>query len=131
VAAADFDSWSNAPACTYKGIGIPDKLGRSWGFQGGQSCAFRGTGAAAAPAPPPAWDAGKECSYRLTDSNSLTDKAGRRWGYENGVSCTFKTQILSTVAPKPPPPRESLWCGWCPSSLVFGCGCSCRSSAGA
>lgn len=97
----DFDAWGTAPACTYTGAGLPDKLGRKWGYQNGKSCAFR---EAAAPAVPD-WEKAKECSYKLTDTNSLTDKVGRRWGYEtsSGTSCTFKTQILSTVAPRPPP----------------------------
>jgi len=100
VSAKDFDSWGTAPACTYKGPGLPDKLGRQWGYQNGQSCAFR------QPAAPPqqSWDQAPECTYKLSDINSLTDKAGRRWGFEGGRSCTFKTQILSTVAPRPPPP---------------------------
>lgn len=100
VRAKDFDSWGTAPACTYKGPGLPDKLGRQWGYENGESCAFR------QPAAPPqqSWDQAPECSYKLSDTNSLTDKAGRRWGFEGGQSCTFKTQILSTVAPRPPPP---------------------------
>lgn len=100
VQAKDFDSWGSAPACSYKGPGLPDKLGRQWGYQNGQSCAFR---EAAAPQAPN-WDVAAECSYKLTETNSLTDKVGRRWGYEGGKSCAFKTQILSTVAPRPPPP---------------------------
>jgi hypothetical protein len=100
VRGMDFDSYSTAPACTYTGAGLPDKLGRKWGYQNGKSCAFHEAAAAAAA---PDWDKAKECSYKLTDTNSLTDKVGRRWGYEGGTSCAFKTQILSTVAPRPPP----------------------------
>eukprot|EP00775_Hariotina_reticulata_P012914 gene12914-13041_t len=110
----DFDSWGEAPACSYKHTGSNsrrDKLGRPWGYESGASCAFKNGGnaaagtAASAPPSTPSWDKAPDCQYKLTQGNALPDKTGRLWGYDTGTgtSCAFKSQSLTAPAPAPAP----------------------------
>ncbi|KAF6264761.1 hypothetical protein COO60DRAFT_1482517 [Scenedesmus sp. NREL 46B-D3] len=105
--AKDFDSWADAPSCSYPKTNTnfkSDRLGRAWGYNSatGESCAFK----VAAGAPPPAYEEAPPCAYELTASNALPDKLGRLWGYDDatGQSCVFSGQSLAApLAPAPAP----------------------------
>lgn len=67
---------------------------RLWGWQGGNSCAFKDQ-SQQAPSPTGAvavtWDAAPACEGRPYGSNAVRGADGQLWGYEHKRSCAFRT----------------------------------------
>jgi len=80
------DAWDGAPPCEGNATGpnsVSDSFGRLWGWEDGNSCAFRGkrwqNWLSQAPV----------CSGPPNDYNSVRDSWGRLWGWDSGMSCRF------------------------------------------
>lgn len=89
--ARDTFVWPGAPACRGKPNGhtaVPDAEGRLWGWQDGQSCAYRTAGNAAITI---TWENAASCGgSKPTTSNSVYDQHGRLWGWQEGRSCAYR-----------------------------------------
>jgi hypothetical protein len=88
-------TWQAAPSCT--GIPTPqtsvvDDLGRLWGWQYGQSCAYRSVPPlrGTSPAPMVEWESAPTCLFAPTQQNAVPDSKGRLWGWQNSQSCAFR-----------------------------------------
>jgi hypothetical protein len=100
--------WILAPACEEQPTGSnsrSDSLGRLWGWQNGQSCAFR-----TATRQPVfiTWDTARSCAGTPTASNSVSDSIGRRWGYQQGRSCAFRAAQGESLQ-LPPDQQQPTW----------------------
>jgi hypothetical protein len=78
-------TWQTAPAC--KGAptamnSVKTRAGEIWGYEDGQSCAFRIHSNGIFSAAP-------KCKALPNYYNSVRDSVGRPWGFEDGKSCRF------------------------------------------
>jgi hypothetical protein len=62
---------------------VKTRAGEIWGYEEGQSCAFRihsnGNN----------WSTAPKCKALANYYNSVRDSLGRPWGFEEGRSCRF------------------------------------------
>jgi hypothetical protein len=81
-------TWESAPGC--KGIpwgsnAVRGADGMLWGYENGNSCAFRTPGIN----PSVTWAAAPYCVGAPHYYKPVRDSYGRLWGFENGKSCRF------------------------------------------
>eukprot|EP00775_Hariotina_reticulata_P012494 gene12494-12628_t len=102
-------SWGSAEACEEQPTGSnsrPDNMGRLWGWQDGQSCAFR----TATQQPVfTTWYTASSCAGTPTASNSVSDSVGRRWGYQQGRSCAFRAADGAASLQLPADQQQPTW----------------------
>jgi hypothetical protein len=97
-------TWAAAPACRGERRAqiIRDTLGRLWGWQAGDPCAFKDQGgrpvASGNNATAVTWEAAPACAGLPSSTDSVQDSEGRPWGWQEGKSCA-----LRTAAPLPRP----------------------------
>jgi hypothetical protein len=93
----DDASWERAPRCVGEPAAGPDtlkdSLGRLWGWQNGESCAYKGADGQPEAAMDPfvgvAWEHAPPCREPRTEDNVVQDGFGRAWGWQDGNSCRY------------------------------------------
>lgn len=95
-------TWENAASCDGKPTtsnSVRDTNGRLWGWFDGRSCAYRGDGVQAPPAPGSTvitWEAAPSCTGSPDARTSVRNPQGQLWGWEvidgKGSSCAYRIQ---------------------------------------